>query len=62
MNRDDDSAALAHQMELEARRRLEDELLGNDPDYIKWLDQLNEDNERGHDQVRRQRIEVSESR
>jgi hypothetical protein len=45
MSRDDEDAALAHQHELEQ------EMLDNDPDYIKWLDKL-EEQSRGHDQVR----------
>ena len=58
MNRDDESAALAHQQELDERRRREDELLANDPDYIDWLDQLltqlyKEEHERGHVEIRR---------
>ena len=36
---DDDSAALHHQCELDQQEQ--DEILGNDPDYHKWLDSLN---------------------
>jgi len=42
VNRDDEDAALAHQQELEQRRQEEDRLLAADPDYAKWLDQLND--------------------
>ena len=64
MNRDDQDAGLAHQAELEQRRFDEEQaLLKNDPDYLQWLESLNaEVISRGHDEVRRQRIEVSESR
>lgn len=44
MNRDDQDAGLAHQLEME-RRRFEEEqkLLASDPGYLKWLlDELNE--------------------
>lgn len=41
MNRDDEDAALAHQAELEQRRLEEQALLKNDPDYERWLDELN---------------------
>lgn len=37
MSRDDESAALAHQQELDGRRRQEDELLANDPGYSLFL-------------------------
>lgn len=52
MNKDDQDAALAHQAELEQRRLEEQALLKNDPDYEKWLDTLNEENDRGHVEVR----------
>lgn len=43
MNRDDQDAALAHQQELEQRRRDDEQrTLTNDPGYLKWLDELNE--------------------
>jgi hypothetical protein len=41
VNRDDQDAALA-QKEQDERRRFEDEQLASDPDYLKWLNQLNE--------------------
>ncbi len=46
MNRDDQDASLAHQAELEKRSLEEQEMLKNDPDYEKWLDGLERENER----------------
>lgn len=52
MNKDDQSAALAHQQELERRSQEEQELLKNDPAYDQFLNTLNEESNRGHDEVR----------
>jgi len=42
MTSDDEAAALAHQAALERRAQEEQRLLSNDPDYLKWLNELNE--------------------
>lgn len=57
--------AESHQQELERRRREEDELLANDPAYLKWIEeieQLDKDIRHGHDEVRRVSIERPEGR
>lgn len=52
MDPNDEAAALAHQMELEQRRYDEEQrLLANDPGYLKWLDELNE--QRIYDEIPR---------
>lgn len=62
MNRDDQDAALAHQQELEQREREEQQMLGS-AEYREWIiTTLQRGNDSGHDEVRGQRIEVSEGR
>ena len=41
--------AESHQQELERRRREEDELLANDPAYLKWIEEIERLNQQEKD-------------